>query len=583
MRHFWSFPACFLLVVAISLVCSAEKIIEPFKPNSPLTRVTQASSSCAFTYTPAGYVAATVTRQTGPAGLGAYYVPISQTYFIPDVNGISTVDEFWLGFDFKYDPATAGVAAGHIGLFNSSSDNSTPSSSLLNSIAIVPLDGSKFVLQVEATDAGGARALSQSILSATINTTDTYRCKLHIYRASDQTKADVSVYTVDPNNVVKPVSDDTGLPVVSTDTFWSGVNALGIRNNCGSISPSKSIFTVDNMYFSTEDGVVDADLTVPGWLVPDDPNDSPVGDIDILANFRPEPDWQAFAGPESGTYFRYDTNGFLFCGTRRKNVADSVAAYYAPLGSRFYMPFEDDILKFWTVDEFWFGFDYQYVSGATAATFAVGLFNTDSTNLSTGSRQNCIGLTFHSGTTVAMRVIGNTSWSTPYQVESTIGSYSYSAGTYRFAVRVYSSSNKTCMDVACYEFDADGLLNTTPVFNSTGNVIADGTLGVPQKFLEGMDAFGVRNTSGGPSSQTRFNLDNMYFSTVGEVTFDAPSWLVPDCKNAGDFDCDQAVNDADLEILVNTWLSTVDLTADIDNSGRVDLADFAMFASYWLE
>ncbi|MBN2209877.1 MAG: PASTA domain-containing protein [Sedimentisphaerales bacterium] len=51
----------------------------------------------------------------------------------------------------------------------------------------------------------------------------------------------------------------------------------------------------------------------------------------------------------------------------------------------------------------------------------------------------------------------------------------------------------------------------------------------------------------------------------------------------GDFNESEFVDAADLALLAGEWLAGGDtLTTDMDNSGKVDLGDFAIFASYWL-
>ncbi|MFA5292332.1 MAG: hypothetical protein WC496_04770 [Phycisphaerae bacterium] len=580
MKHFNSkIIFCALAILAVSSFCMAETVIEKFKPDSVLTKVTEPNSSALFSYSPEGYTACTVRRSNLGGTAAKYFKPLSQNYYMPDINSVATVSDVWFGFDFKYDPASAGVAAGYIGVYNSAASNTTVVPGQLNCISLMPYDLDKFTLRVENNNADGTSSLTETGLGAVINSTDSFRCKVHVYMSGSDSLADVEIYSVDSLNQTSLLTSTTGITVAVGKTFWAGVNALGVRNVAGTDNIAKSVFYVDNMYFSTTGVVADGNLAAPGWLAHDDPNTLYVDNLDSFEDFRPNPvdsnEWAVFAQIESGCGFGYDANGAYYCAIRRKNVANSVAALYKPI-PKLYEPFNYNGFKFWSADEVWFGFDYHFISGTTAATFTIGLFNAESTNI---SGQNCLGFEFHSGTAVALRVIGNTTWAASYQSEPTVGYYSDTYGSYRFKVRLYADevADKTFIDVECYKFnDANGVLPETPEFTSTAVVVADGTLGTPQKFLEGLNAFGVRNNSGSSSSPSRFNVDNMYISTEAPFELKTPSWLFSDA----DLNHDKAVDMLDLAIIATDWLSNNN-AADIDNSGRVELGDYGIFANYW--
>lgn len=572
-----------LAVLLVANLCMAETIIEKFKPDSVLTKVTEPNSGCAFTYSPEGYTACTVRRSNLVTTAGKYFRPLSQNYYMPDISSNATVSDLWFGFDFKYDEGSSGVAAGYIGIFNSEAGNGSTSPSQLNSIGIMPYDLDKFSIRSVSNSGDGGASLSETGIGTTLSISGTYRCKIHVYISGSDTLADVDVYSVDSLNQTTLAASLTGATVASGTTFWSGTNALGVRNITGPDNASKSVFYVDNMYFSTAGVVADVNLSAPGWLVADDPVSLEVDNLEFSEKFRPNPcdtnEWEAFAQIGSGTGYYYDANGFYYCATRRKNTADSVAALYKPLGVKLYEPYNLNGYKLWSTDEMWYGFDYQFVSGTTGTTFAIGLFNEQSSNLSSGSGQNSIGLEFHSAYAVAMRAIGNVSWATLYQSEPTIGYYSGQYDSYRFTVRIYANelTDSALIDVVCYKFDVDGVLSETPEFTATGVVAADGTLGTPQKFLEGMNAFGIRNASGSSAGPTRFNVDNMYFSTEAPLEFGPPSWIIKDA----DLNADKVIDLLDLKVLADNWLSEINLQGDLNDSGRVEFGDYAEFSNYW--
>ncbi|OHB60093.1 MAG: hypothetical protein A2Y12_09100 [Planctomycetes bacterium GWF2_42_9] len=571
-----------LAILTTATLCFAETVFEQFKPDSTLTKVVEPNSSASFTYSPEGYVACTVRRSNLGGTAAKYYKPLSQKYYMPDINNIATTTDLWFGFDFKYDPGSAGVAAGYIGIFNSAASNTTVSPAQLNCIGLMPYDLDKFTLRAEKNAANGTSSLTETGLGSVINAADSFRCKVHVYMSGNDSLADVTIYSVNSSNQTTLVSSLTGANIAVGTNFWSGVNAIGVRNIAGSDSTSKSVFYVDNMYFSTTGEMANASIPTPNWLIPDDPTTLTVDDLYFSQSFRPDPvvdnDWSMIYQDLSGSGFGYDPNGFYLCATRRKSDDNSVAALYKPLGLKLYEPFNSNGFKFWSADEIWYGFDYQYVSGTTAATFTIGLFNSESTNK---VGQNCLGLEFHSYTTVAMRIIGNTTWANIYMIEPTAGSYSQTYGSYRFYVKIYADklADKTFADVECYRFDEFGTLSATPEFITTGILVADGTLGSPQKFLNGFDWFGVRNNSGANSTATRFNVDNMYISTEGTKEFPPPSWLISDA----DLNHDKVVNILDLSVMAANWLSDINLNGDINNSGRVEFVDFGMFADIWAQ
>jgi len=572
-----------LTVLVIASCCSAETIIEKFKPTSVLTKVTEPNSSAVFTYSPEGYVACTVRRSNLGGTAAKYFLPLSHNYYMPDANAIANATDLWFGFDFKYDPASLGVAAGLIGIYNSTPGNTTLVPSQLNAIGIMPYDLDKFTLRTEINNSDGTAGLNETQTSAAVNTTDSFRCKIHVYMSGSDSLADVTVYSVNAQNQTTQISQDTGIVVSGGKRFWSGMNALGVRNIAGSDNTSKSVFYVDNIYFSTTGPVPDANLSAPGWLAPDDVNTLTVDNYNYSQDFRPDPngEWIKIAQLQSGSGMLYDEpNGSYYFAFRRKNVADSVAAFYKPLGSKWYEPFNFNNFKFWTTQEFWYGFDYRFDSGSTGALMSIGLFNSEGTNL-TG--QNCLGLEFHSGTTVALRVIGNNTWASYFQYEPTIATYSDQFASYRFKVRVYADTvtDKTLVDVECTKFNPDGTLSATPEFNVTGTVAVDGTLTTPQKFLNGLDALGVRNNSGSNAGPTRFHVDNMWISTEAPISMGPPSWLVDDCINEADFNCDGTVDMLDLNVIAANWLSDTNFDADLNESGRTDFVDYAIFSEFW--
>lgn len=574
-----------LAILVAASFGSAETVIEKFKPDSVLTKVTEPNSAAAFSYTPEGYVACTVRRSNIGGSAAKYFKSLSQSYYMPDQTSAATVSDLWFGFDFKYDPASSGVAAGFIGLYNSVPGNTTLSPSQLNAIGIMPYNLGALMIRAELNNADGTAALSETHSSASVNTTDSFRCKFHVYMSGGNSLADVKVYSVDASNQTTLINENIGVAVSAEKNFWSGVNAIGVRNIAGSDNTAKSIFYVDNLYFSTTAPVADTNLSAPGWLTPDDITAVTIDNFEVTQDFRPDPaltdEWVYIVQAGSGCAISYDdVNGCHYYQMRRKNTADSVGAFYKPLGVKFYEPFNSNGFKFWSSPEIWYGFDYRFSSGSTGALFTIGLFNSESTNL---IGQNCIGLEFHSGTTVALRSYGNNTWSTYFQSEPVIGYYSDQYASYRFKVRIYADTvaDKTLMDVQCNKFDENGVLSETPDFTATGTIVADGTLGTPQKFLHGLDALGVRNNSGPSAGPSRFHADNMYISTEGPVNMNAPSWLVDDCINEADLNCDGTVDMLDLSVIAVNWLSETNTDTDLNESGRTDFVDYSIFSDYW--
>ncbi|MHC5001350.1 MAG: EF-hand domain-containing protein, partial [Planctomycetota bacterium] len=69
-------------------------------------------------------------------------------------------------------------------------------------------------------------------------------------------------------------------------------------------------------------------------------------------------------------------------------------------------------------------------------------------------------------------------------------------------------------------------------------------------------------------------------SSVDETLFDVSNSFRIDMPD-GDFNCNGCVKFDDFIELANQWLDTNNLTADIDNSGKVDFKDFTIFAGNW--
>ncbi|MHC4233298.1 MAG: aryl-sulfate sulfotransferase, partial [Planctomycetota bacterium] len=69
-------------------------------------------------------------------------------------------------------------------------------------------------------------------------------------------------------------------------------------------------------------------------------------------------------------------------------------------------------------------------------------------------------------------------------------------------------------------------------------------------------------------------------SSVDEALFDVSNSFRIDMPD-GDFNCNGCVKFDDFIELANQWLDTNNLTADIDNSGKVDFKDFTIFAGNW--
>jgi hypothetical protein len=80
--------------------------------------------------------------------------------------------------------------------------------------------------------------------------------------------------------------------------------------------------------------------------------------------------------------------------------------------------------------------------------------------------------------------------------------------------------------------------------------------------------------------------DNIWRMCADDVSYPQLNWE----STVGDFACPGGVNAADLEVFWGRWLQA-DCSADnyfcggtdLNASGKVDLADFAMFAAHWLE
>ncbi|OHB54469.1 MAG: hypothetical protein A2Y07_07145 [Planctomycetes bacterium GWF2_50_10] len=570
----------FCVVLGVSGgIANAETIVEKFTPATDFVVVQEPNSGSILNYIPTGYVQAVVCRRGEPNSVASFYVPLSQRYFEPNESGVSTVSQFWMGFDFQYLSTTGTPAAANIGIFNSDANNMSEAPHKYNFIGVCPYSYYNVSVRAWQNTTTGALTQTQEDASWQTTLTDTFRFRMRVYRDGNATRADFAMYKFDgSNNPVLMGAPDTGILLsIDPNSFMTGMNALGIRNAAGSYAAKSVKFNIDNMYFSTVSEVADSALGVPAWITPDNPVDLQVPDFSKSQDFDNIPtDWKSIGQINSGTSIGVDAGGYIKGIARRKGLWNSTGAYFTRPEARLFEPCKY-IQELYSFDELYMAFDYKYVSGAWQGTHMIGLFNQFGTNNSAAySAQNTIAI-LPLASDIYLRKHVNRNWSAVQESDTLVGTVSDPYGSYRYSLRVYKTDLKeTNVNVSCFKYDASGNLNPAAEFTATVPII--GAVD-PNSFHEGMDAFGVRNASGSTEAgPTTFYVDNMYVGTTAAPVMDKPSWF---CGEA-DFNCDGAVNYADLKVITDSWLSTSVLDADLVENNRIDLADFAKFASYWL-
>lgn len=602
-----------------------------FDPNKAFTRYSMPLSGSLFYSDPRGYLRCSVQRKTGTATapcLGDYYLPLGKKYYVAkDVNETNVQADYYVGFDFWYDPNTYGVAAAQIGLFNSDSNNVSAASFQLNSVAITPLgitagDGFSIESQYNVLGTGEYNQTSYVVNEFTISRAASYRCRMHIKSTGGQAFVDFDVNSIDAFGNEANVGAATNILIADNVKQSAGMNALGIRNSYGSANSNPSIFRIDNMYFSTTGFKA---MGVPSWLVSNNPSNFLAGSVKYSTGFRPWPDvnhpsgngvWYIKGG--AGTGIHNDVNDFDSSGVlygpdgypdengkgygytriRRKSEWDYSAAIYQPLDQRYFLPFNDGAgYSLQTTNEFWMGLDWRWCGGNTSIQYVFGLFNKDSVNSATPSPgiydyQNHIGLAIY-GNTVDLCIRGNSDWGKQYPTGSGSNPDSFNLGYltdmtfkswYRIKFHYYMNAGTPTVNVQAYKFDGAGVLGTTPDMEAT-YPITDTAI----KFYEGMNAFGIRNARTGTlgsNTYNNINFDNAYFSTIGPMDLERPSAFA---LNKADGNVDGKVDFKDFASFAKDWNSTTNLFWDMTNTtapelwnGKIDFNDLAIFVNYWL-
>ena len=211
-------------------------------------------------------------------------------------------------------------------------------------------------------------------------------------------------------------------------------------------------------------------------------------------------------------------SGYINAQLKRKNGANTVAQLYTLLG-------QDSIpanTVAGTVSEFWLGFDFQYLSGTTGYHSVVGLFYSQSDNLTASTNRNWIAIIL-GGASIIAQAQQNTSTGSAYTVQLSPIAGTVSTATYRVKMHVYNQAGSTMADVQLYQWGTD-----SQQWFAAGNVsgvILSGT----NKFASGLDAIGVRNaynSTSYTSTAPSYNMDNFYFSTISPMPDTVfPKWV----------------------------------------------------------
>jgi hypothetical protein len=146
----------------------------------------------------------------------------------------------------------------------------------------------------------------------------------------------------------------------------------------------------------------------------------------------------------------------------------------------------------------------------------------------------------------------------------------------------YVDSGKTLVDGIWYHFQA-----ALDCSAGTYKVVAQQSGSMP--FVVGTYNWGTQTQSGdgvlfkiGCMGTLSGTYPYIYYDNI-EVHYGLPNECGDEAHPypQGDFNSDCHVNYLDLSTLIQNWLGS-NPQADMDNSGTVDFADFAKFASYWL-
>lgn len=625
------FLAAAVVSLCIGYAAQAVTIKANFDPNMVFSRVSDPTSASLFYLNPNGYLQCNVQKKTGASSdgygaVGYFSVPLDKRYYMPkDVNGVATSGDYYIGFDIQIDPASSGVFAAQIGLFNSDANNAPYQDTRINSVgtSVGSAVTGSFTMSVmsqrnDSTTGGTLTSSLAQVLNYSMATSGSYRCKMHIYFVNGQTVADFDLYTVDATGAtVQAGTPVTGVVLCNaTDFMTGGVNALGVRNAYSSSTTNKSIFLIDNMYFSTTGFQT---MPAPSWLTPNTTGTVLANNLTYIETFRPFPgSWSTKGGggsvfidnvettyyppgAPSYVYTPVDGKGYGWARIRRKAEYDWSCALYQPLPTRVYMPYKDSNLNFFSSNEFWFGWDFKWQPSNGGVCYVFGLFNSNSSNaaypMSIYNYQNHLGLAMTASSDSATPIVPVLSWHSKINPMSTTnkeGTVAFATPTvltieswYRFVAHCWVdvTAGQVKMELKAYKFDASGNLGTEAIMSDTQSVPTDVV------FYEGMNAFGIRNlqtSSQGSNTKNDFNYDNAWFSTVSaapSLTLGKPSWFA---LNRADGNVDGVVNYKDLKSFASEWMHSgpafwdMSMTIPETHDEKVNVKDLAIFAYYWL-
>ena len=256
MRRLNSLITLVLILLACQFAC-AETIFETFDTD-PLTRgwIMENPAGSVFTYNPRGYIEATIARN--PTLKDRYMKALSQIYYMPKSDMNSTVSDIWLELDVLYiegDERTQG----QIGVMKSDSVQGIGGNGIVIDIIkdlVAPGTG-PYRIDEHMYFTGGTGYRYCTGTPGGSFTKVPNRVKTHIYYDPNDhwvKVMELKVYEIAPDGSLTLVSELTGT--------WNGisagggescqVDAFGIFNLSGAVTPTPQSFYIDNIYFSTD-------------------------------------------------------------------------------------------------------------------------------------------------------------------------------------------------------------------------------------------------------------------------------------------------------------------------------------------
>ena len=270
-----------LVLLAVAVTAQAYTLQQNFNvdPFSNGWTADVGTSGSAFMYNTtnnvsgtAGYLDCTVWRNNTATGLAHAYIPINQTYLMPNgQNGSATVNDIWIGFDMQFGSGAYSTQQSAIGILNSAQTYANTSTQ--NTLGLTTYKAASG-LQVHSETINGAGQYVNGFVTtnlATIADQVTRRYQAHYYISEGKVYADVKVGTYNDATglFTANVFSQNGILVYDSAVSWDtvGMNALGIKNLAMTKGTSKAVkFVIDNMYFSTDS---EQSMTVPSWVVPE--------------------------------------------------------------------------------------------------------------------------------------------------------------------------------------------------------------------------------------------------------------------------------------------------------------------------